>query len=465
MSTNHNDPVHGKEVSDRIASSGKYNGTAVVDPWPDGEPTKSLGDFVDVEHLAERDLEDNGGELLQDQDLGDHDDHGGDHDGGDHSLGDEFEIEQQLRLLRIRNEAKQRLERELQPQIELPPISSLTELLSEPDEPAAYRIDKLALEGARVLLSAQYKAGKTTLVLNLIRSLADGDPFLGRFDVTARAQRIVLIDDELDRNTLRRWLREQGIVNTGAVVDVINLRGRLASFNLMDDRCREQWIRRLADLGCDYLILDCLRPVLDTFGLDENRDAGKFLVQFDTLLNSAGISNAALVQHMGHTGERSRGDSRLQDWPDAIWRLVRESEDPTSARFFSAYGRDVDVAEGRLNHDNRRLTFVAGNRDDAKTEAAVIAVLVLLSVDAVKGGNGFSSSAIEKDLGGDHTQKSIRAALKKLVQRGRVTVTPGARNAKLHTVTKPCKKCGMPMLTDDQQHLSCGDFDVEGLFT
>ena len=56
------------------------NGAALVDPWSDEEPTKSSEDFVDGEDgLAVCDLEDNGGELLQDapdQDLGDHD--GGD---------------------------------------------------------------------------------------------------------------------------------------------------------------------------------------------------------------------------------------------------------------------------------------------------------------------------------------------------------------------------------------------------
>ena len=34
----------------------------------------------------------------------------------------------------------------------------------------------------------------------------------------------------------------------------------------------------------------------------------------------------------------------------------------------------------------------------------MIAVLTLLSGDAVNGGDGLSSSAIERDLGGDHTE-------------------------------------------------------------
>lgn len=364
---------------------------------------------------------------------------------------DGFEIQERLRRLRIHHQAKQLLDQELRPDIALPPVKSLTDLLAEPDELTEYRIDKLALSGARVMLSAQYKAGKTTLVGNLIRALADGEPFLGRFDVKIPARRLVLIDDELDNDTLRRWLREQGIVNTGAVADVVSLRGRLAAFNLLDERCRDEWIRRLSDLGCDYLILDCLRPVLDALGLDENRDAGKFLVPFDTMLTSAGVGDACVVQHMGHTGERSRGDSRLQDWPDAIWRLVRESEEPDSARFFSAFGRDVNVPEGRLSFDSRRLKYTDGNRADAKLQGALLAIVECL----VASEEPLSGSGIEDALGGDHTRAAIRTARATGIARGLIVAEPGKKNATLHRIANPCQMCRRPVTAGGDRHQSC----------
>jgi hypothetical protein len=299
---------------------------------------------------------------------------------------------------------------------------------------------------------------------------------------------VVLIDDEMSENTLRGWLRAQNIANTEAVSDVITLRGNLGAFNLLDEQCFAAWVGRLHSLGCDYLILDCLRPVLDCLGLDEHRDAGRFLVAFDALLNESGVRDAALVQHMGHTGERARGDSRFQDWPDVIWRLVREDDDPASARYFTAYGRDVAVPEGRLGFDpvTRRMSYVAGSRGDAKVRAAYIDLIRVLAVfakadppEVARGPHaiGLSKNHIESELGsagyGDraagaatgegHTQKAIRAALVEAVRAGTVRCMPGPHRAQLHSIAYPCSECGMPVASQQERHESCPS-GPEGLF-
>ncbi len=212
-------------------------------------------------------------------------------------------------------------------------------------------------------------------------------------------------------------------------------------------------MQRLADLGCDYLILDCLRPVLDALGLDESHDAGRFLVAFDALLTGAGIADACVLQHMGHGGERARGDSRLLDWPDAIWRVVRETEEPDSPRYFSAYGRDVEVREGRLSFDpaTRRLTYTGGSRSDAKAEAAMFDVIELLAESDAP----LSKNIIEATLAGGHSQATIRAAIKAAVNREFVTVANGPRGAKLCSIAYPCSQCGMPVASRRERHQSC----------
>ncbi len=370
-------------------------------------------------------------------------------------------IEIELDKLRIRHEARRRLDNENRPPITYPAVRSLTAMLAEPDTPDRYLIEGLAPVDARIMLSAQYKAGKTTLVANLMRSLVDEEPFLGRFPVNTPARGVVLIDDEMSENMLRAWLRDQNIDNTGAVADVITLRGNVAAFNLLDPQCHAYWVQRLRDVGCDYLILDCLRPVLDALGLDENHDAGRFLVAFDALLNQAAIPDAAVVHHMGHANERARGDSRLQDWPDATWRLVRENDDPASARFFTAYGRGVNVAEGRLTFDpaTLRMRYAAGSRHSIKVDDAAAAIIRLLARNAKDGDDGMSGNAIEGALGGEHPRSAVRDALKRLLSAcdgpPRVAVKAGRNNAKLHHIVHPCADCGLPVITGRPRHESC----------
>jgi hypothetical protein len=374
-------------------------------------------------------------------------------------------VEVELAKLRIRTEARRRLDDENRPPIKHRPAKNLDTLLSEPDTETQYRIADVAPDEARIILSAQYKGGKTSLVNNVMRSLADSDPFLGRFTVNKPANGLVLIDNEMSENTLRRWLRSQHIANTAAVVDVVTLRGKVATFNLIDDRCRAAWAQRLRDVGCDYLVLDCLRPVLDALGLDENRDAGRFLVAFDALLAEADIGDALLVQHMGHGSERARGDSRMQDWPDAIWRLIREDDNPDSPRYFTAYGRDVDVREGRLSFDpsTRRLTYAPGSRTDAKAEAAQLAVVEILALGAKVGDDPLSKRSIAEALTGEHSQKAIRDGITLAVEHGFVTVTGGSRRAQLHSIAYPCSECGMPVASKQERHLSCPS-GPDGLF-
>ncbi|MFD4957395.1 AAA family ATPase [Microbacterium sp. NPDC058389] len=328
----------------------------------------------------------------------------------------EQRVTERVAALRIEREARARLAAEsAAPTLTLPSLTRLDRFLSQPDEDAAFRIECLMPTGGNVVLAAQYKAGKSTLVGNLLRSFADGDDFLGRW-TTAPVTRVVLIDNELDPRTLRRWLSAHGIVRQECI-EVLSLRGSLSTFDILDPATRAAWAEKIG--GADIIILDCLRPVLDALGLDENHDAGRFLVAFDSLRAEAGIAESVIVHHMGHNGERSRGDSRILDWPDATWRIVRESDDPASPRYFSAMGRDVDVHEGRLGYDSatRALTYGEGSRREAKTDAAVddLAPKVLAHVTA---NPGCSGADIERSVAGKAVH--VRKAREDLVTKGAI---------------------------------------------
>lgn len=336
---------------------------------------------------------------------------------------------EETRCLRAREDAKRRLRAEQAGEHGTRPAGTvLTDLLAEPDESASYRVDGLWPSGGRVVLAAQYKAGKSTLIGNLLRSLADGDDFLDAW-TTQPAGRVALLDTELSVGRLRLWLREQGIARTDGVV-TFSLRGRVASLDILDPTVRADWAAALRGHGAEVLILDCLRPVLDGLGMDENADAGRFLVAFDALCDEAGITESLLVHHAGHAGERSRGSSRLRDWPDAEWRLVRASEDPGAARYFTAYGRDVDVPEGELGYNsmNRHLARLGGNRADAAARGAKPAVIELLQQHP----SGLSQRQVENSL--NEPRQAVRSALSAAQRDGEVHVQAGSRGAKLHVL-------------------------------
>lgn len=296
-------------------------------------------------------------------------------------------------------------------------LSRLDQFLATPDDPVKYRIEGLMPAGGNVLIAAQFKAGKSTLVGNLARALVDGTPFLDSFAVHPFTGSVVIIDDELSESQFRRVLRAQGITRTDRV-HVISLRGRVAQFDLRDPALFARWVAMLRAAQCSVLIFDCLRPVLDALGLSEDKDAGRFLVRFDALMLAAGVNESGLVHHMGHNGERSRGDSRLRDWPDVEWKILRppvkdedgkEIEDPSGPRFFSAFGREIEVAEGALSFDplTKHLTYSTDSRKDTGAMPFIPIVLQFLKNQV----GPVSKATVEKQADGGQHPRAIRDAI------------------------------------------------------
>lgn len=340
----------------------------------------------------------------------------------------EEQVAREVARLQVQAEARKRLAAHGAHELVLPPLARLDHFLDEPDPEVDYRIGGLWPAGGRVVFAAQQKAGKTTALANVLRALADGDMFLGQFPAE-RAARVVLLDNELDANMLRRWLRDQGIANPEHI-ELVTLRGRLSTFNILEEDTRARWAQHIG--AADVLLFDCLRPALDALGLDENRDAGRFLEAFDELITAAGIPEALVVHHMGHGNERSRGDSRILDWPDAIWTLVRgQGDDGTAPRYFKAHGRDVQVPESQLAYDAiaRRLSITGGSRGDQKINECTTALLALLAEAP-----GQSGRAIEDALSSEEfpRDKVVRKAIARAVSEELVIVKRGAKNANLH---------------------------------
>ena len=115
---------------------------------------------------------------------------------------------------------------------------------------------------------------------------------------------LVAIDVEMPERKCETWLHRQCIRDDDRGCSY-SLRNAAGAFNLLDDAIRREWADRLREDGAEALILDCLRPVLDALGLDENREAGRFLVAFERCLPRRHLRGPCRAPHGAQRGAQS----------------------------------------------------------------------------------------------------------------------------------------------------------------
>ncbi len=339
---------------------------------------------------------------------------------------------------RARREAKRILDTEERSAgDDIPDPILLADFLNEDDEAdVAWRIEGLWPAGAKVILAAGAKAGKTTSTGNIVRSLVDGDRLFRVFPTHALDEGIVVVlDFEMPRKSLRRWLRDQGIRNKHKLA-VWTERGKAGRFDLRLPEVRAQWVAKLRKAGTRIWIIDCLTPILAALGIGENdnTEVGRILDGITAAAGEAGVDEVLLIHHMGHQAERVRGASALLGWPDILWKITRERNeknpngeaDTDAPRFFSAYGRDVDVKEGRLLFDpvSRHLTYAEGGRKQSEQTEALSRLLVWIRDNPDQTGTAAETYLTGKGVG----RNLARAAVADAKTRGYVLADgPGGR--------------------------------------
>lgn len=290
-------------------------------------------------------------------------------------------VGQELDKLRVRATARETFDAEQHAKAWTPPADhgDLADELALPEEPEQWRLRGLLGIGHNAVLVAGRKAGKTTMVNNLVRSYVDEVPFLGRFEVTPTDAAVAIFNYELTERQYRRWLRDAGIENTDRV-HVLHLRGQ--SLPLRHDRVRAwvaAWLRE-RDIG-----LWVLDPYSRAYvgSLDNGNDeaqVGAFLDTLDVIKAEAGVGELLMPVHTpkarAEIGEETAiGSQRLEGWPDAIWYVTRDLV--TGTRFLRAEGRDVDVGEQQLTFDpdTRSLTLGGASRATIRQTADIEALV------------------------------------------------------------------------------------------
>ena len=331
--------------------------------------------------------------------------------------GAEYLLQKEIALARAKREAKKLLDiEEATAKFKMPEyFGHLGEELQLPRQEVEWTIKDVFPTGANVTLTAQYKAGKTTLINSLARSLADGEKFLNYFDAPDHPGRIVIFNYEVNREQYRRWFDDVGIKNVEKV-SLYHMKGSVVP--LLVPHIQDLIVGVLKRLKAQTWILDPFAGAFTGSG-DENSnsDVTVFLNILDNIKERAGVSNLVIPIHTGraqeHGIDRARGATRLDDWADVRWILKKTQE----GRFFSADGRDVLLEEQALAYDNETRGLTFGGADAYMTKKYNNEELWY---EAVLNNPGKTTSEILSMLHKNQNDKGMAAARKSLMVQRKV---------------------------------------------
>jgi hypothetical protein len=301
--------------------------------------------------------------------------------------------------------------------------------LNEPDPPITWAITELAQVGHNVLLTAQYKTGKTTFLLNLARAIADGVRFLDHFDTSLDLGNIAMLDYELGEAQYRRWLREVGVGKTDKVL-VGHWRGIRGRFD--DERNVADLIDQFGTAGIGVAVIDPFAAAAKGIDENDNGAVGAFLNLIDYVKRESGVHTVILATHTGRRDadigqERARGATRLDDWPDVRWLLTRGKDDDDT-RYFAADGRDVTVPAGALDYNETLRRY----RYTGNTPGIIAARSVERDVlNYIRANPNCSAAQVEAGVTGKAV--AVRKAVTNLLHRGNLAdVGKGQAHSYVH---------------------------------
>ncbi|MFP2991286.1 AAA family ATPase [Mycobacterium intracellulare] len=226
-------------------------------------------------------------------------------------------------------------------------------------EETPWVVDGVLARGGVLGLFAERKAGKTTLVRELVRSALDGSPFLGRFTVSLPADaEVALFDTEMTLNSLHREYQRAGVEHLDRL-NLRSLRGRERSLDARIEAVRARWREQV--VPGSLIAVDCLYSLFGALGVSENSDeVVAVLAGLRSLATECEAAGLVIVHHLGKDASHgARGHSSLEGFPDAIARIELDGLPSTeTTHVFSAYGRDVAVEAAVLTlGEDHRLTL------------------------------------------------------------------------------------------------------------
>jgi hypothetical protein len=228
------------------------------------------------------------------------------------------------------------------------PGRSLAESREKPPSPVRHVIDGLLPEGISIL-AAQFKAGKTTLGIDLSACLVSAQKFLDHFEVDNLSGNVGYWNLEVDEPQMYQWQNRR--IRKGADrIFTAHLRGR--RIDLLHEATAEWAIDWLRKWETEAWIIDPLGRLLDA----ENDPAefSRWFRVLEMIVAEAGVRAVLIMHHSGHAAmgqadsvPRARGASSMLGNTDANIGYRHGGDlgamPPDSRRYLSALGRGVEV--------------------------------------------------------------------------------------------------------------------------
>ena len=307
-----------------------------------------------------------------------------------------------------------RNERRRDPRPDAFALTTLAQLLAEPDEAVEWAVEGLLLAGGTSALGAKPKVGKTTLTRNVVVSVASGTEVLGR---ATRPGPVVYVALEEKRSRVREHFRRL-----------------LAELPEPDDEVAPVWVHTgmaprdaLAALEDAVVahgaVLAVCDPILKLIRVRDANDYAEVSDAFEpwTALARATGCHLMAVHHFGKAdrvgGDAFLGSTAIFGAVDTALLLRRQPDGRRTLETVQRYGDDLPESVLALEADTGRVALggeVTVLQEEA-AEARVLAVLAGAAKATPDGGTvRWTEQELRQQAGGDTA--AVAKAIRRLVE-------------------------------------------------
>lgn len=288
------------------------------------------------------------------------------------------------------------------------------------------RIAGLVPSGSTVNIVGPGKAGKTTFMISLCKSLLSGEPFLGQLKVKPVKGKIAYLNYEMSEELFRHYCEEAGLVDER--FEVVSLR---PTQNYLDAEANRVALAEALQ-GCDVIVVDSFAQSFSGESENSNSEFHSWYRRMNTWVRQlVGAAEFFIIMHAGKdSSARARGASSMEDVADVVISLKVDR----SGRTMESRGRWTDFPATRMNFDplTSRLTIDKPpaqegrkNQDDSKKDQIL---------RYVQENPGKITNEIREAVGGN--AQTVINTLRNLVDDGLIYFRPAGRNGKEYHAVK-----------------------------